>query len=217
MEIITSGIFLSNYLMTNWDYNQLFMTHHRLAIFASGSGTNAENIIRYFKANENIEVSMVLTNNPHAGVIKRAKDMDVPVVVFTKSEFYNTSVISVLLKENNVTFVVLAGFLWLIPDEIIRDYSDRIINIHPALLPKYGGRGMFGDHVHQAVKSNFDKETGITIHFVNEHYDEGKIIFQTKCDIDPVNESIEEIAAKVHQLEYKHFPEIIEQVLTQIK
>jgi len=193
------------------------MIHHRLAIFASGTGTNAENIIRYFKGNENIEIRLVLTNNPKAGVINRATDLNIPVQVFTKDEFYNSNKISDLLNENNINFIVLAGFLWLLPPVLIKKYPDRIINIHPALLPKYGGKGMFGDQVHMAVKSNNDKETGITIHFVNEHYDEGKIIFQAKCKIDTINESIDEIATKVHQLEYEHFPEIIEQVLTQLK
>jgi len=193
------------------------MTHHRLAIFASGSGTNAENIIRYFKDNEEIEIVLVLTNNKNAGVIKRSIKLNVPVFIFDRDQFYNSTMISGLLNENNIDFIVLAGFLWLIPVEIIKTYSNRIINIHPALLPKYGGKGMFGDHVHKAVKSNGDKETGITIHFVDENYDEGKIIFDAKCIIDPENENIDEIAAKVHQLEYKYYPEIIEQVLTQLK
>lgn len=193
------------------------MINHRLAIFASGSGTNAENIIRYFKGNENIDISLVLTNNPKAGVIKRVNDLNVSVVIFDNEEFYNSAKVSDLLCENKINFIILAGFLWLLPNTLLEKFHNRIINIHPALLPKYGGKGMFGDHVHMAVKSNNDKETGITIHFVNEHYDEGKIIFQAKCIIDPENESFDEIAAKVHHLEYKHYPEIIEQVLTQIK
>jgi phosphoribosylglycinamide formyltransferase 1 len=193
------------------------MNIHKLAIFASGSGTNAENIICYFKNNINVQISLVLTNNPKAGVIKRANDLNVSVIVFTKEEFYNTTRISELLNQNSIDFIVLAGFLWLIPVGIIRDYPKRILNIHPALLPKYGGKGMFGDHVHKAVKNNKDNETGITIHLVNEHYDDGEIIFNAKCKIDPLNETIDEIATKVHQLEYKYYPEIIEKVLTQIK
>ena len=192
------------------------MIHHRLAIFASGSGTNAENIIHYFKDNENIDIALVLTNNPKAGVIKRAMNLNVPVVIFTKEEFYNTTKISDILNGNSIDFIVLAGFLWMIPGGIIRTYQHRIVNIHPALLPKYGGKGMYGDNVHKAVKSNLERETGITIHFVNEIYDEGEIIFNAKCTIDPLKESVDEIANKVHQLEYKYFPQIIEQVLTQI-
>ena len=192
------------------------MSSHRLAIFASGSGTNAENIIHYFKGNENIEIVMVLTNNPKAGVIDRAMHLDIQVEVFTRFEFYETTKILDLLIENDIDFIVLAGFLWLLPSNLILEYPNQIINIHPALLPKYGGKGMFGNNVHTAVKSNLEKETGITIHYINEHYDEGQILFNAKCAIDSINESIDEIAAKVHQLEYKHYPLIIEQVLTQI-
>lgn len=190
---------------------------HKLAIFASGSGTNAENIICYFKDSKDVEISLVLTNNPTAGVINRATQLSVPTVVFTKEEFYKTTKISDLLNQNGIDLIVLAGFLWLIPIDIIRAYPNRIINIHPALLPNYGGKGMYGDQVHSSVKSNLDNVTGITIHFVNEHYDEGEIIFKAKCEIDPINESIDEIATKVHQLEYKHYPSIIEKVLTLLK
>jgi phosphoribosylglycinamide formyltransferase 1 len=193
------------------------MNIHKLAIFASGSGTNAENIISYFRNNKNVQISLVLTNNPNAGVIKRATSLNVPVMVFTKEEFYKTTRIPEILDQNSIDFIVLAGFLWLIPIGIIRGYPNRIINIHPALLPKYGGKGMFGDHVHRVVKNNKDNETGITIHMVNEHYDDGEIIFNAKCAIEPLTETIEEIAAKVHQLEYKYYPEIIEKVLTQLK
>ena len=183
-----------------------------IAIFASGSGTNAENIIKYFKSNNQININLILSNKKEAFVLKRAEKYNIPYFVFTKEEFYKSEKILKKLKEYNIDFVVLAGFLLLIPANIINNYKNKIVNIHPALLPKYGGKGMYGNNVHKAVKLNNETETGITIHYVNEKYDEGAIIFQAKCNID-VDDSIEKIADKVHKLEYKYFPVIIEKIL----
>jgi phosphoribosylglycinamide formyltransferase-1 len=184
------------------------MTKHRIAILASGSGTNAEEIIKYFKGNEAVEVSLILTNNPQAFVIERAKKFNIPFGIFNKTEFKTAPGILSVLKENKITHIVLAGFLWLIPDYLIKTYPDKIINIHPALLPKFGGKGMYGGKVHEAVKAAAEKETGITIHLVNEHYDEGRILFQASCSIEETF-TPEDIASCVHKLEYKHYPEVI--------
>ena len=183
----------------------------RIALFASGSGTNVQNIIDYFSVNENVIVDSVWSNNPNAFVLERARNSGVESFVFTKNEFQITSKVSDALIKRGVDLVVLAGFLWLIPINLIENFS--IVNIHPALLPKYGGKGMYGLKVHQAVVDNHEKESGITIHFVNENYDEGKIIFQAKCGVLSTD-CAKDVASKVHQLEYKYFPEIIEKVLT---
>jgi len=184
----------------------------RIAIFASGSGTNAQNIIEYFKRNPDVEVSMVLSNNDEAGVLARAKQFGVPTHVFDRSTFYNTTEITELLREYKTDLIVLAGFLWLVPKDLLDNFPGCIINIHPALLPGYGGKGMYGMKVHEAVIHSGDKESGITIHFVNEKYDEGAIIFQAKCRID-AGDTPDLLAVKVHQLEYKHFPVVIEKLL----
>lgn len=181
----------------------------KIAVFASGSGTNAQNIAEYFLSAGDITVSLILANNPDAFVLERAKKLGIPSVIFTRKEFYESEFILDILKKNKIDFIVLAGFLWLIPDYILKAYSRKIINIHPALLPKYGGKGMYGEKVHQAVIQAGDKQTGITIHFVNDHYDEGEIIFQDSFDILP-DDTAESIAYKVHKLEYKHFPRVIE-------
>jgi phosphoribosylglycinamide formyltransferase-1 len=186
------------------------MEERRIALFASGSGTNAQNIINYFAGNEGIVVDSVWTNNPEAYVLERAKKFGVDTFMFTKEEFRNTNKVLEELKKRNVDLIVLAGFLWLIPVNLIQNF--RIINIHPALLPKYGGKGMYGMKVHQAVVDNKEMESGISIHFVNEKYDEGKIIFQAECPVLPTD-SPDDVAMKVHQLEYKYFPEVIEKVL----
>ena len=182
----------------------------KIALFASGSGTNAENIIRYFAENKTVKVDSVWTNNPAAFVLERAKKFDIETFVFTKDEFRNTNKVVDELKKRDIDLIVLAGFLWLIPVNLIQKFS--IINIHPALLPKYGGKGMYGMNVHQAVVENKDAESGISIHFVNEKYDEGKIIFQAKCHVLPTDKP-EDVANKVHQLEYQYFPGVIEKVL----
>ncbi len=155
----------------------------RIAIFASGSGTNAENIIKYFSDNNNVEVNVILSNKKEAFVLKRAENLNIETIVFNRHEFYESDKIITTLLLRKIDFIVLAGFLWLIPKEIIKEFKDRIINIHPALLPKYGGKGMYGNYVHEAVIKNKEKESGISIHYVNEHYDEGQIIFQKKINV----------------------------------
>lgn len=183
-----------------------------IAIFASGPGTNAQAIIKYFRGKNLNIVKLILSNKPDAYVIERAKHFNITSIVFNKNTFYNTSEIIDILKCESIDLIVLAGFLWLIPDNILKKYQDKIINIHPALLPKYGGKGMYGMRVHEAVVANREKETGITIHYVNEEYDKGKIIFQAKCPVEH-SDTPEIIAQKVHQLEYKYYPEVIENLL----
>jgi phosphoribosylglycinamide formyltransferase-1 len=182
----------------------------KIALFASGSGTNVQNIIEYFARNEQVIVDSVWSNNPGAYALERAKKSGVDTFTFTKEEFRNSNKVVEGLQKRGVDLIVLAGFLWLIPADLIKNFP--IINIHPALLPKYGGKGMYGMNVHQAVVDNCDKESGITIHFVNEKYDEGKIIFQAKCGVLSTD-CAKDVALKVHELEYRHFPEIIEKVL----
>jgi phosphoribosylglycinamide formyltransferase-1 len=182
----------------------------KVAIFASGSGSNAEEIIKRFKHHPTIEVVLLLSNNPDAFALERARKFNVPSKIFTRQEFKESSKVLDRLKEKEVTHVVLAGFLWLIPHYLIQAYPNHIINIHPALLPKFGGKGMYGMKVHEAVKAAGEVETGITIHLVNEHYDEGKILFQGRCTVD-VNSSAEDIAASVHKLEYEFYPKVIEE------
>lgn len=181
----------------------------RIAIFASGSGSNAENIINYFKGNEDICVALLLTNNSEAGVIKRAKKLNVPILIFTKKNFNESSQIIDILINQKIDWIILAGFLWLVPSPMISAFPNKIINIHPALLPKYGGKGMWGHFVHEAVVSNKEIESGITIHLVNEKYDEGEILFQAKCDILESDTALE-VANKIHELEQQYFPSIIE-------
>jgi phosphoribosylglycinamide formyltransferase-1 len=183
----------------------------QIAIFASGSGSNAENIIKYFENSDKITVSKVYSNKKQAGIFERCKRLNVPCVWFSRESFYNSSRVlhDVQLHSD---FIVLAGFLWRIPENLIAEFPNKIVNIHPALLPKYGGKGMYGMNVHKAVKENNEVETGITIHYVNEHYDEGAIIFQAKTSID-TSDSPEDIANKIHELEYEHFPKVIEKVI----
>jgi phosphoribosylglycinamide formyltransferase 1 len=181
----------------------------RLAIFASGSGTNAEEIFKYFKNHSSIGVVGLASNNAQAFALQRAKNHNVPTLVFDRKQFRETEIVLEWLKNKEVTHIVLAGFMWLMPAYILQAYPDRIINIHPALLPQYGGKGMYGMHVHTAVKAAGEKVTGITIHLVNENYDEGKILFQTQCDVLP-SDSAEDIAVKVHELEYAQYSPVIE-------
>jgi len=183
-----------------------------IAIFASGSGTNAENIIRYFSNKNSAKVTLVLSNKRQAMVLKRAEALNVSSVFFDQNDFYVSGKVMEFLEKHKIDFVVLAGFLWLVPENLIEKYRGRIINIHPALLPSYGGKGMYGDAVHKAVIANHDPESGITIHFVNGRYDEGDIIFQARCKVDP-EDSPESLARKVHALEYAHFPEVIEKLI----
>ena len=183
----------------------------RIVIFASGSGTNAENIIKYFKQSTIATVVRVLTNKQHAKVLERANRLSVKSLYFSKKAFIEDDTILNLLKKE-ADYIILAGFLWHIPAKIVEAFPNKIINIHPALLPKYGGKGMYGMHVHNAVVENKEKKTGITIHFVNENYDEGAIIFQEKVSVHP-NDTPEMVATKIHELEYEHFPSVIEQVI----
>ena len=183
-----------------------------IAIFASGSGSNTENIIRYFRENEAIQVSLVLSNRSDAYVLERAHRLGVPCNVFPKEDWMAGDEILAVLQEYHIDFVVLAGFLVRVPDLLLHAYPNKIINIHPALLPKFGGKGMYGDRVHEAVVAAGEKESGITIHYINERYDEGNIVFQAACPVRPPD-SPEDVAKKVHALEYEHFPRVIERVL----
>ena len=178
-----------------------------IAIFASGSGTNAENLIKSYKDTE-INVVRLYCNNKNAGVIERATQLNVPVTVFTKQELNETSLVSDLLKAEHVEYVILSGFLLLMPETIIKEFHNKIINIHPALLPNYGGKGMFGSHVHEAVIAHNEKESGITIHLVNEVYDSGKTLFQARCKVLP-NDTPDSLAHRVHELEYQYFPKVV--------
>jgi phosphoribosylglycinamide formyltransferase-1 len=183
------------------------MTH--LAIFASGAGSNAENLIRHFENHARIHISLVLSNCHDAPVLQRAEKLGVPTCVFDKTGFYHTNTVLQKLQDYHIDYIVLAGFLWLVPGNLLAAFPQRIINIHPALLPKYGGKGMYGMRVHRAVAANADKETGITIHRIDAEYDRGEILFQARCAVLP-HDTPETIAAKVHELEYRYFPEIVE-------
>jgi len=182
----------------------------KLAIFASGSGSNAENIIKYFQDKPLIGITCVCTNNADAKVIERAGKYGVPVLIFSKSDFYETNRVADFLTDHGVDWIILAGFLWLVPQKLIDKYHNRIINIHPALLPKFGGKGMYGARVHKAVIEQYEPLSGITIHYVDHKYDNGSIIFQATCKVDTAD-TPDSLAAKVHELEYEYFPKIIEQ------
>ena len=184
----------------------------RIVIFASGSGTNAENIIRFFGKTDFAEVSHVFSNKRTAGVLKKAHGLKVPALHFDKESFYRTNEVLNILKDLNPDLIVLAGFLWIFPKKIIDTFPNQVINIHPALLPKYGGKGMYGNHVHQAVLANKETESGITVHYVNDQYDEGAIIKQVKIDISNMQSS-EDIANAIHTLEYAHYPIVIKELL----
>jgi len=187
----------------------------KIAIFASGSGTNAENIVEYFKPNPDIDFCLILSNKSDAYVLERARKLNVPTYVFGRQEFYQSDEVVNILYEYQVDFVVLAGFLWLVPDNILKKYNNRIINIHPALLPKYGGKGMYGKRVHEAVLENNEKESGIFVHLVNEVYDAGDVVFQTKCSVEP-DDTPESLAERIHKLEYEFYPKVIEDLLNGI-
>ncbi|QLG45481.1 phosphoribosylglycinamide formyltransferase [Costertonia aggregata] len=184
----------------------------RIVLFASGSGSNVENIVRYFQDNPKVMVAGVLTNKSDAKVLDRCDHLNINGLFFNRHAFSKTDCVLDILKTMRPDLIVLAGFLWKIPKKFVAAFPNKIINIHPALLPKYGGKGMYGMHVHQAVKNNEETETGITIHYVNEHYDEGGAIFQAKTGVSQ-KDTPESIAAKVHDLEYKHFPKTIEKLL----
>ncbi|WP_165024861.1 phosphoribosylglycinamide formyltransferase [Dysgonomonas sp. ZJ279] len=184
----------------------------KIAIFASGSGTNAENIAKYFEGNSNIEISLIVSNKKDAFVHERAKTLGIESVTFSKNEIENTNEVVNYLRDKHIDFIVLAGFLLKVPDNILKAYPNKIVNIHPALLPKHGGKGMYGDNVHKAVVKAGDTESGVTIHYINENYDEGDVIFQAKCQVSK-DDTYEDVAKKVHILEYTHFPIIIESIL----
>ena len=187
------------------------MNFKSLIIFASGSGSNAENIIRFFDKREDVKIPMIISNLKNDFEKKKKKNLGVKSETFTREEFKSQEFIK-KIEDTGADLIVLAGFLWLIPRGLIEKFPNRIINLHPALLPKYGGKGMYGMNVHQAVIENGEKESGISIHYVNEKYDEGNIIFQARCSVDP-DETPESLAAKVHRLEYRHFPQVIDKLL----
>lgn len=180
----------------------------RIAIFASGKGTNAEKIIESCRDN----IALIVSGNPDAGVIGVAQKHEIPFIIINRNKFYNSEELISSLKNYRVDFIILAGFLWMIPPYMIRHFENRIINIHPALLPKFGGKGMYGMNVHKAVIDAGEKESGITIHYVNENYDEGKIIFQAKCKITP-GDTPETLSQKVQKLEHQHYPSIIKSII----
>ncbi len=184
----------------------------RIVLFASGSGTNVENIVGHFKGSPDVTVVAVLANKYTAGVLNRCKRLELPALCFNRSAFYGSDVVCRTLEGLSPDLIVLAGFLWKVPPNVLAAFPNKIINIHPALLPKYGGKGMYGNRVHQAVKDNGDAQTGITVHMVNEHYDEGDILFQARVAVDPTD-SVEDIAKKVHRLEYEHYPNVIANML----
>ncbi|TDQ07462.1 phosphoribosylglycinamide formyltransferase [Pedobacter metabolipauper] len=188
----------------------------RIAIFASGSGSNAQKLMEHFKPNTGVEIALVLSNNPDAYVLQRADNYEIPVHIFDRQEFYHTNDVIDLLKNLDIDLIVLAGFLWLIPKNLISEYPGRIINIHPALLPKFGGKGMYGDHVHNAILEAGETEGGITIHYVDENYDEGQYIYQARYKIDK-GDNLEMIKFKGQQLEHHHYPRIIDGIIKKIK
>jgi phosphoribosylglycinamide formyltransferase 1 len=183
-----------------------------LAVFASGGGSNARKIIEYFKDSKLIRVALIVSNKQNAGVLAIANEFGIPKQIIDRPGFYETEEILDVLNQHEIGFIALAGFLWLIPGYLVRAYTQRILNIHPALLPKFGGKGMYGHHVHEAVKAAGETETGMTIHFVNEHYDEGDFVFQARCAV-AAEDSPEDIARNVLKLEHQYFPETIKKVI----
>lgn len=207
--------FFTNYLsrMGNRIFGKQSNKTKSIAIFASGTGTNAKKIIEHFKESSVARVGLIVCNNPNAGVLNIAADNHIPVVMVNRKSFLTDTVCLDELKLHKIDLVVLAGFLWMIPKYLIEAYPNKIINIHPALLPKFGGKGMYGENVHKAVIEAGEKESGITIHYVDEHYDNGDIIFQAKCDVE-YGDSASTLAQRIHALEHEHFPKVIEQIIT---
>jgi phosphoribosylglycinamide formyltransferase 1 len=187
-----------------------FQSTVRIAIFASGKGSNTQNIIDYFRHSQSVKVALVGSNKPEAGVLAIAREEKIPALLIEKEKFFRGDAYLGELREKKIDVIVLAGFLWKLPSRLIHAYPKRIINIHPALLPKFGGKGMYGAHVHQAVLDAREKQSGITIHFVDELYDHGQIIFQATCPVDP-SDTAESLADKIRSLERAHFPRVIEQ------
>ncbi len=184
-----------------------------IAIFASGEGTNAQTIIDYFKLSNQVKIALVVSNKSTANVLNRAKNNNIATLIIDKHSFAETNEVIDVLKNAKIDLIVLAGFLWMIPESLIKAFPNKIVNIHPALLPKFGGKGMYGMNVHKAVIEAKEKESGISIHFVNEKYDEGKIIAQYKCEVEE-NATAEDLANKIHLLEYNHFPKAIDELLS---
>ncbi|WP_294616611.1 phosphoribosylglycinamide formyltransferase [uncultured Bacteroides sp.] len=187
-----------------------------IAIFASGNGTNAENIIRHFRNSALADVTLVLTDRENAFVLERVRSLNVPFACINKAEWTDGTVVLSLLQDRRIGFIVLAGFLAHVPDCILHAYPNKIINIHPSLLPKFGGRGMYGNRVHEAVVASGETETGITIHYLNERFDEGEIIVQHKCPVLP-QDTADDVAKKVHALEYEYYPKTIESLLAEVR
>lgn len=187
-------------------------TVKRIAIFASGAGSNAQKIIDYFKGNQQVKVALIVCNKPNAGVLNIATNEQIPALIIEKETFFGGDAYVGVLNDYQINFIVLAGFLWKVPEALIAAYPNKIINIHPALLPKYGGKGMYGHFVHEAVIANGEKESGITIHFVNENFDEGKHIFQATCPVLPTD-TPDSLAERIHLLEHTHFAKVIESIL----
>lgn len=198
--------------------NHISQNNHstkKIAIFASGMGSNAKKIIEHFESNDGIIVRLVVCNKPGAGVIQIAEDNNIPVLMLERERFFKSDGYVEELNKAGIDFIVLAGFLWKIPETIIENFRNRIINIHPALLPKYGGKGMYGSKVHEAVIAAGETETGITIHYVDEHYDNGDVIFQAKCAVEK-GDTADTLAQKIHQLEYENFPRVVEEVVNKL-
>lgn len=185
-------------------------------IFASGTGSNAAAILSYFKGRADVKVTRILSNNPKAGVLQIAKDYGVSTYCFDRKEFYQTEEVLQKVKENKPDLIVLAGFMWKVPENFITAFPDKIINLHPSLLPKYGGKGMYGDRVHKAVLKNKESQTGISIHFVNAFYDEGKLIAQYPFDLTP-DDNLESVLQQIKKLEHTHLPQVIDQLLSSEK
>ncbi len=191
----------------------IFSPVKNICIFASGAGSNAQKIIEHFKTNKSVNIALVVSNKPDAGVLKIAASHHIPTLIIEKEKFFRGNAYIDELKESNIEFIVLAGFLWKIPTALMEAFPKQIINIHPALLPKYGGKGMYGQKVHAAVIEAGEKESGISIHFVDELYDHGQLIFQATCPVLE-NDTAETLAHRILQLEHKHYPTIIEELLT---
>ena len=187
----------------------------KIAIFASGSGSNAENIAHFFNGNEEVEISLIVCNKPDAFVLERAKKLGIPAKIIRGAEMSDEATVMSLMSEYQIDFIVLAGYLLRIPEYLVKAYPNAIVNIHPALIPLHCGKGMYGDRVHEDVIACGDKESGITIHYVNEQYDAGDIIFQAKCPVEP-GDNAHDVATKVHALEYAHFPRVIAETIAKL-
>jgi len=193
---------------TEADLGSVYNDVINIAIFASGAGSNAKKIIEHFSSSKNIRIGLIVCNKPGAGVLHIAAAHNIPSLIIEKETYFKAGAYLAELKEHHINFIVLAGFLWKLPEALISAYPKKIINIHPALLPKYGGKGMYGHYVHEAVIANKEKQSGITIHYVDEKYDHGAVIFQAFCDVED-NDTPESLAQKIHVLEHRHYPEVI--------